>query len=155
MSDEKFSLEGRQEDLPAPQALKIDSRKSRYVKQAETKQAFEKRAEEVHNKILTRNEQAYELGKQFLDLMKDKTLPINKGPMQQSLEREVINKLIAFGTELNNDQTEPQEGMGGISLLMLIFKSTLIMRDRYNLLEYKVEQLEKQLKSSGQQNHDK
>ncbi len=153
MSDEKFSFEPKTEDIPVPQALKIDSRKSRYVRQAETKQAFEKKAEEVHNKILSRNEQAFELGKQFLELMKDKTLPTNKGPMQQSLEREIINKLIAFGTELNNDELE-KEGMGGISLLMLVFKSTLTMRDKYNVLEYKVEQLERQLKSSEQQNHD-
>jgi hypothetical protein len=154
MSNDKSSLDSNQEDLPVPQTLKINNRKSKYVHQAETKQIFEKQAEEVHNKILSRNEQAYELGKQFLDLMKDKTLPANKGPLHQSVEREVINKLITFGTELNNDTLE-QEGMGGISLLMLVFKSTLIMRDKYNVLEYKVEQLEKQLRSSEPRNHVK
>lgn len=131
---------------PATKNVKLDSKKSRFAKQAETKQIFEKKVTEVHEKMVGRQQLIFELGKQFLDLLKDKTLTENKGPMHQSLEKEVLGKLTQFAIEVNNDENEG-EGMGSISMIVLLFKSMMIMRDNCNRAEYKIEQLEKQLKS--------
>lgn len=130
---------------PSTKNVKLDTKKSRFAKQAETKINFEKKVDEVHNTMVSRQQQVFDLGKQFLELMRDKTLPENKGPMQTSLEREILNKLTQFAIEVNNDENEG-ESMGSISMIVLLLKSSLIMRDNYNKMEYKVEQLEKQLK---------
>lgn len=148
MSNEpRISFESDSEEIePATKNVKLDSKKSRFARQAETKQNFENKVTEVHDKMMGRQQLIFELGKQFLDLLKDKTLAENKGPMQQSLEKEVIGKLTQFAMEVNNDDNEG-EGMGSISMIVLLFKSMLIVRDNYNRVEYKIEQLEKQLKS--------
>lgn len=152
MVEEKFSFQSNRENIPVPQTVKIDNKKSRYGRQMEEKAeaeqikiAFEKRAEEAHEKMLNRNQQLFELGKQFVEIMRDKTLPVNKGPLQQSLERETLDKLLHFAEEVNNDELETREGMGSIGLFTLMFRVNLLMRDKCNALEYRVEQLEKAL----------
>lgn len=151
-NDEKYSFESKRENTPAPSTLKIDNKRSRYGRQIEAKQAFDQQAEEAHNKLIGRQGQIFELGKKFIEIMEDKTLTANKGPMQQSMEREILNKLITFAVEVNTDQLE-QEGMGSVGLLILLFRSNLAMRDKYNSLEYKFEQLEKKLKEAVPQNN--
>jgi hypothetical protein len=140
----------------ATKTVKLDSKKSRFARSSETKQNFEERANAANEKISDRQEQIFDLGKKFVEIMKDKTLPENKGPLQQSIEKEVLGKLIEFAIELNNDDLEQNDGMGSVGLLTLIFRSSLLLRDRYNSIEYKVEQLERQLKSSAPASgHDK
>ncbi|HVI40810.1 MAG TPA: hypothetical protein VM577_09130 [Anaerovoracaceae bacterium] len=148
MPEPKVSFEDSEVIPEATKTVKLDSKKSKFAKQLEGKQVFEKRAEVAHQKMMGRQEEIYLLGSKFVEMMKDKTLPENKGPIQQSLEKEILGKLINFAIDLNNDMDEPKDSMGSIGLLALVFKSTLVMRDKYNLLEYKVEQLERQLKSS-------
>lgn len=152
----KFNLESPGEIKPANKTVKLDNNKSKFSKQAEQKQNFEKRAEEVHNKIVGRQDEIYSLGSKFLEIVSDKTLLVNKGPLQRSLEKETLNKLINFAINLNNDDDEPMACMGSISLLTLMFRISLLTRDKYNAAEDKIEklegrvsQLEEQLKSSG------
>jgi hypothetical protein len=152
MAEEKFSFQANRENIPIPQTVKLDNKKSRYGRQMEeragaeqTKIAFEKRAEEAHDRILDRNYQMLELGKRFVEIMRDRTLDTNKGPIQKSLEKETLDKLIQFAIELNNDELEVRDGMGAVGLLTLLFRTNLLMRDKCNSLEYRVEQLEKAL----------
>lgn len=155
MEEPKLSLEQNQIQ-EATKTVKLDNKKSKFAKQIENKQIFEQKAEKVHSKMMSRQEEIFLLGSKFIEMMRDKTLVENKGPIQQSLEKELLGKLITFAIELNNDNDEPQDGMGSVGLLTLMFRSALLMRDKYNLLEFKVDQLEKQLKSSlAAQSHDK
>jgi hypothetical protein len=149
-NEERTSFESKKDNIENVQSVKIDGKKSRYSRQLEKKQDFEKRAEDAQGVLAGRQAQAFDLSKKFIDIMEDKTLSVNKGPMQQSIEREVINKLIDFSVEVNNDVLE-KEGMGSTGLIILLFRSLMIMRDKYNLMEYKMHQIEQQLKSSQQE----
>ena len=70
---------------------------------------------------------------------------------QKSLEKEILSNLAKYALELNqdpppgSDEIRPQ-GYGSIAMVNLLFKSVLYFRDKNNDLEYKVAQLEKQVK---------
>lgn len=135
-------------DVPAPptQSVKLDAGKSKFAKQAIQKQTFEKQVLEVHKQMEGRQQQAYELGLRFLDTIQDRTL--KKGPIAKDLERETLNSIIKFAIEMNNDENEP-DGMGSVSMLTLVLKSLLILRDNLNRVEdaaaTKIEELQKKI----------
>lgn len=138
------------ESKPVPEEkkqVKIDNSRSRFARQKSIQEEFEKKADQTFQTMQDRQKEALELGQQFLQMMRDKTLPAQKLPIAQSLERELLNKMVTFAVMVNNDQTEP-EGMGSVSLMTLLFKAALIMRDNYNQIEYRLEQLESNQNSS-------
>lgn len=122
--------------------VKLNPRKSRFAQESSAKDDFEKMVNEAVEKKEGYQQMAFDLGKEFLGLMKDKTLPENKGPIAANLEKEVLNKLINFSIMVNTDQNEP-EGMGSIGLVTLLLKTSLVFRDNYNRLEYNYELINK------------
>lgn len=154
--DGKQTFESSVDPTIIPRGIKIDGTRSRFAKQVQNKQIFEKRANEAFDKIQERQQQILELGSKYLSLMKDKTLFQNKGPTDFSIEKEILGNLISFAIEVNTDEVEP-EGMGSVGLLTLLFKSAILMRDNFNQVEYRLEQLEKQIAKSSPQflKHDK
>jgi len=82
------------------------------------------------------------LGKNFIELITDKTLIENKGSIALHAENQVVSDLAKLAIDMNNDETQ-DEGMGSIGLLVLMFKTALSQRNRINALEYKLQKLEK------------
>lgn len=155
--DARYSFESSTEPTePGPRAVKLDGNRSRFAKQVKTKQNFEKIADAAFDKMQDRQQKALEMGAQFINLMKDKTLVQNKTPTDLSIEKEILSKLITFNIEVNNDEMEA-EGMGSTVLLQLLFSSSINLRNKCNQLEYRLEQLEKQILKSSTvpANHDK
>lgn len=131
-------------DLRAKQSgLKISNEKSilNTIPRKPSKEEFEKKAAAVNEQLNSYTDRAAELSIQFKKVLEDKTLLQNKTILSTDLEREVIGKLTQLGIDMNTDENE-KEGMGGIGLIALLFRSILIQRDKINSLEYANKQLE-------------
>lgn len=126
---------------------KLDPSKSRFTSKNIGKEDFDTKAAEAIERAQLRNQQAYDVSQQFQELFKSKTLPENKGPIEQNLERDVIKKITEFAIEINNDPNEP-EGMGSTGVDILLLKTVIALRDNLNEAQFKIAQLEKQLKQS-------
>lgn len=114
----------------------------------QSKDDFERVADEVVAKNDNQKDRAQKLVTQFWAMMKDTTLESNKGPIQKSLETETIQGLMTLSEELNNDLTKP-EGYGSVAMISLLLKTVLHMRNENNQLAYKVAMLEKRSASSN------
>lgn len=148
------SLEDLEEIPAVGKQTKLDNTKSKFSKQKELlsdKEAFVNRANSVSEQMQNTKLKALELTKQYWEVIHDQTLSDNKGPLQKSLEKEILSNLAKYALELNqdpppgSDEIRPQ-GYGSIAMVNLLFKSVLYFRDKNNDLEYKVAQLEKQVK---------
>lgn len=150
----RVSFKSNNENKKFSSAIKLDTKNSSIAKQVEKKQLFEEKVKEVSIKMENDTNEAYLLGKRFLEIMSDKTLLVNKGPLEKSIEKEVLNNLIQFAIKINNDvynenqEVVKSEGMGNITINTLLLSSILKLRDRFNTLEYEIEQLKKQMLSS-------
>lgn len=122
--------------------VKLDASKSMFAKKSKTKESFQQRAIETSGKLQNNLTEAFDLGKQYRDLLEDKTIPENKKFLDESREKEIIGQLISYAIKVNIDEDE-HEGMGSVALLTLMMKCVLKMRDRYNDIEYKYHMLEK------------
>lgn len=115
---------------------KLNNSRSKFAVK-EDDSTFSDTAEQVHSKKMENNQKAFELGKAFLNILNDKTLPENKGPIAKSTEVEILTGLIEYGTSINNDENE-SEGAGSISIIMILLRSILILKDKINALEYSI-----------------
>lgn len=147
-NSERVSFNDAIQDAKTQKNIKIDGAKSRFAKKEEkTENTFEARAKEVHQKLEGHNAQAVELGKKFLQVIDQRILPENKGPIEKSFEREILKDLVAFAIVVNNDENEPRDCMGSVALLTLLLNVALRLKDRNSALEYKVTQLEREVGS--------
>lgn len=127
---------------------KLDPSKSKFAPKVE-KEDFAVRAGEAFDRAQARKQQAYEISQQFLQFFKSKTLPENKGPIEQSLERDIIKKVSEFAVEINNDPDEQLDGMGSTGVDILLLKAVISLRDSLNEAHYEIDQLKKQLKQTN------
>lgn len=141
----RVSFESNQDpsELEVNKNIKLDNKKSRFTKQRVSKQDFDKKVEETHERVRSRLGEMFELGKRYKDLFNDKTITENKTYLLDSKEKEVIGNLVDFALILNEDHAE-REGIGSVSLTTLLLKCMLIMRDRFNDLDYKIHLLERE-----------
>lgn len=123
---------------------KLDNKKSRFTQEKEAISNFENTVEQTIQQNEDFQKLAFNLGSSFIKIMEDSTLPENKSQTTISLEKENLAKLIEFAKVVNNSESEPL-GMGSVSLIVLLFKSSLMLRDKLNQLEFKNYQLEKKL----------
>lgn len=131
---------------------KLDPNKSRFAKESVEKKSFQEMAQEVHDKKMTYHQKMFELGNKYVEVLKDQTLPENKGPIAVSLENEILTNLINLAIRLNNDEVEePRAGMGSVSLLTLTLKYLVKLRDASNIKEFnqiqKIASLEARIKT--------
>lgn len=135
------SFDINEDDIPEKnQGLKLKPSKSHEQKIIPSQQALEEYAEDVTTRLQQYFSEAHDLGIQFLNLIKDKNLQQNKGPIQKSLEREVCNKLHSYVERVNNDDQHPQNDMGSASVITLLLAVTLKLRDRCNETEFKLKE---------------
>ena len=80
----------------------------------------------------------------FLELVRNKTLPENKGPLEKTAEIDLLQKLQKFALNVNADLNEP-DGLGSVITTMLLAKGLLIMRDALNQTQFDLEQVRQQL----------
>lgn len=114
---------------------------SKSASSLEQKAAFEQKANEVFENTETYKQQIWDLSIKYKSFIESKVLPENRGPINLSLEKEVIDKLVALATRMNEDETQ-EVGIGSTALCMLLMKCMLLQRDYINVLSYKLMQLE-------------
>lgn len=73
-------------------------------------------------------------------------MPQNKSIFAAEVEKEVLSSIIKLASEINNDPNE-SEGMGSLSWIAQLFKTSLLQRDRLNKLEYSLIHLEKKIEN--------
>lgn len=127
--------------------VKLNNENSRFAKQANDIEEFEKQADAIMDRRPARNKRAFELAQQFLAALRDKTLDENKTMINRDVETELKNNLVNFLIEINNDLDEDRDCMGSAAVISLLLKSMLIQRDIINETAYKVSLLEKELSS--------
>lgn len=125
--------------------LKIDNSKSIFSQKKKTEEEFNQAVESKIEQNEEFQKSAFILGSNFIKIVEDTTLPENKLQTTLSLEKETLTKLVEFAKVVNNTDSEPL-GMGSVSLIILLFKSTLLLRDKINKLEFKNSQLEESVK---------
>lgn len=137
---------------------KLDQGKSRFAKKQAAKSSFEEMAQGTHSKGEEFKVKALELSQKFLKMVNTRVLPANKGPLEQSLEREAIKELVDLSIEINNvpipngrDPENPEqlvflEGMGSAGNIALLLKSILILRDQLAESEFRLQELIQQQK---------
>lgn len=130
---------------------KLDPTKSRFAKKQIAKSSFEETVKGTHSKSEEYKIRAVELSQKYLKMVGTKVLPTNKGPLEQSLERETIKELIDLSVEINNvpipngiDPENPEqltflEGMGSAGNIALLLKCVLILRDQLAEAEYRLD----------------
>lgn len=126
----------------------VSSQKSIFesIPKKPTQEDFDKKVKIAQDKSINYKQKASELAVSFKKTMEDRTLFQNKNVFTNDLERELLSKMIQLAVEINNDPNE-QEGMGSLGWITLLFKTALSLRDRNNLLEYKILQLERKLEN--------
>lgn len=128
---------------------KLNNDKSMFSKVKVDKESFEAAADKYIGGLQERDKQAVELARQFINIIKDKTLPENKSKVAENVERELKNKLLNLGIDINNDENEENDGMGSMAIISLLIKTVLLQRDTINLLDYRLYKLEKLVSSGG------
>lgn len=132
---------------PAPkkERLKnVSSQKSIFdsIPKKPTQQELEQKVQAREEKGTGYKQRASDLALKFRKLTEDKTLPSNRSIFANEMEREVLSEMISLAIEINSDGNE-LEGMGSLSWITLLFKTSLAQRDRINKLEYAILQMEK------------
>lgn len=135
------------ENAKVTKGTKLNNQRSMFSKSNSEKESFEQSADKYIGELKDRNKRAFDLAKQFVDMIKDKTLPENKSIIVQDVEREIKNKLLSLSIEINNDDNEENEGMGSLAIISLLLKVVMLQRDNINSLDYKLNLLEKKMSS--------
>lgn len=128
--------------------LKTDNSKSviNSIPKKVSQEEFLNKAKSVNEKLNKYGERATDLALKFKKILEDKTISQNKGILAQEAEREVLNSLVDLGIDMNVDEHE-EDGMGSIGLIVLLFRSLMIQRDKINQLDYNLFMLNKQFKT--------
>jgi len=113
-----------------------------------TQQEFQRKVEDAQEKLAGYKKRAADLFVQFNKTILDKTLPQNRNVFNIESEKEMLQNMIQLAIEINNDPNE-QEGMGSLTWITCLFKTTLAQRDRINELEYAMNVFQKKLDSSA------
>jgi hypothetical protein len=133
--------------------LKIDNSKSTVPEPKLINTAnFDKQASEAFSKVESYKMRMLDLTSKFKAMVEDHILPDNKSIISRDLEKEVVDKLVAVASEMNEDQNQP-ESLGSVVLATLALKMLLLQRDTINSLLYKIDKLEKSNKKLEQTNN--
>lgn len=142
-----FDEEEESQDIAPKVGLKnVSSQKSMFdaMPKRPTQEDLTKKVNHSQERASSHKTRAAELSSQFNQIMNDKTLKQNKSIFARDMERELLTKMVQLAIDVNNDQYE-HEGMGSLSWIVLLLKTSLNQRDKINQLEFAVSQLEKRL----------
>jgi hypothetical protein len=146
---ERISFDQDEPSTPiVNKGIKLGASKARLAKKTEEaniKENFQARAKNAHQKMEGYKFEAVKLAQEFNKIFTSKILPRNKGPIETSLEREILGKLIDWAIMVNNDENEPMIGQGSVGMITLLFNSIIKLRDRNNEVEYQLASLKKDI----------
>ena len=111
----------------------------------EYKRKFDERADQTVQHHSQQGNRAIETISRFMKMTEDKTLVRNKGGIANDVEREIRQDLIQLALDMNNDETEEDNGKGSVVVLSVVTKILLMQRDRINELEYELQQMKKDI----------
>lgn len=124
-------------------SLKFDNQNSTVpVPKLSQAAIFEEQAKKAYSTSEEFKQRSLDLTSKFKLMIEDKILPDLKSPLTKGIESETMSKLLAFAIDLNEDVNE-REGMGSSVLAFLALKMLLVQRDTINILQYKVDKLER------------
>ncbi len=109
-------------------------------------QEFEKKADESNDRQEDYKTRGADLAVKYKSVLQDKTLSQNKTSIVLEIEQKVLQDLVALAQEMNVDQDET-EGQGSLAVSAIALKCILLQRDKINNLDFKLEKMEKELKS--------
>lgn len=139
-----------EEDQQSVQSQKLGLKKVSTQKSIFDNMPKKRSQEELNEKVAaaqkragTHKVKAMELASQFNKILADKTLPQNRNMFQKEVEKELLGKMVQLAADINNDPNEQFDGMGSLGWITLLLRTCFNQRDKINLLEYRVEQLEK------------
>jgi hypothetical protein len=112
----------------------------------EYKRRFDERAEATVKHVNEQGDRAINAISRFLKMTEDRTLAENRGGIANDVEREIRQDLIQLALDMNNDETEEDNGKGSVVVLSVVTKILLVYRDRLNQLEYDNYQLKNELR---------
>lgn len=112
----------------------------------EYKRRFDERADATIKHVTEKGDHAVNVISRFLKMTEDRTLSENRGGIANDVEREIRQELIQLALDMNNDETEEDNGKGSVVVLSVVTKILLVFRDRLNRLEYENNQLKNELK---------
>lgn len=132
---------------PKKGGLKLNNANSMFANNPKkpSKQEFEQKIQESKERNQDYKERAMALAISFRKILDDKTVPQNKNDFNTEIEREILTNLTNLALDMNTDEQE-DEGMGSLGLIALLFRCMLIQRDKINILDYAVNQLESKIK---------
>ncbi len=130
--------------------IKLTNSKSRFEERSQKRRADEQTRKEFEIKadavVVAKDASSYqgvELIMPLIELLRDKTLPENKGALAKTYEQEIRNKWKNFIIEKDNDEQDPAINTGTHAAITLIMKVLFEQRDRINSLEWQLNQLKK------------
>jgi len=106
---------------------------------------FEEKAKKIESDKNSYKRKIGALASQLKNILNDKTLISNKSELDKIVEDDVLKEMLDLASKINSDQSEA-EGTGSILLSAILLKMMLAYRDRANVLSYKLECLEKEMK---------
>ncbi len=137
MSNQRVSFGGdlNTEKEETNKGLKLKPKRNR-VPKADRQSALDNLANKTSKELEGHLQEALKLGLEFQRILASRKVPDQKGPMEESLEREVGRAWQTYIRKTNNDKTKP-EGEGSACAFSLVFSSLLKLRDRVNITGHK------------------
>jgi hypothetical protein len=137
-------------EVTATRGVKIKSKASEQAEEEkrareEYLRSFDERAEQTVKHHNEQGGRAMEAITRFLKMSEDKTLAQNRGTIANDVEREVRQELLQLALDMNNDETEDDNGKGSVVVLSVVTKILMLYRDRMNEMEYEMHQLKREL----------
>jgi hypothetical protein len=117
----------------------------------EYKARFEQNAEKTIKYHDEKEKVAVEIISKYLKMIEDKTLVRNRGSIANDVEREIRQQIINLALDMNNDETEEDNGKGSIVVLSAVTKILIVYRDRLNNIEFEFEQLKREVNKLSSQ----
>lgn len=115
------------------------------LEKEEYKKRFEQQADKTIEHIDAKQQKSLGVVSKFMQIVKDKTLDVNKGPIAKDVEREIRQEFVQLVIDLNNDETEENNDQGSTIAISILTKIALMYRDQINNLEYELSQIKKDL----------
>lgn len=116
---------------------KISKKQSIFDKSNKKQSAsiLQKAVQNIEDKNLSFKERTSALAIKFKKLIESKILPENKNLFLLEEEKEVLTNIASLASEIDNDENE-SVGIGSLSWIVQLLKTSLYQRDRINKLEY-------------------
>lgn len=102
---------------------------------------FEQKADQTVQHHVDTGNATVDIISKYMKMSDSKILPHNRGSIGDDVEREIRQKLIQLALDLNNDESQEDNGYGSVAVISAVLKVLQLYRDRINILEYEVQDL--------------